>query len=162
MSRRLSSPAVTRNAFGRGESYVAAFFPGLEYSAPLRTAGFDLSRDLSAERRSWVAAPALARASPVVDASAPAVEGILLRNAANGRLAVTLANWAYRALPSGAAEPVPAADLEIRIRGAGSVTRVRSVALDRALTVETSGETTTVRLPHLAEGDVLLLESGNP
>ncbi|HXG62346.1 MAG TPA: hypothetical protein VNO22_13290 [Planctomycetota bacterium] len=156
------SPAVTRNAFGRGEAYVAAFFPGLEYSAPLRAAGFDLSRDLSAERRSWIAAPALARVAPVVDASAPAVEGLLLRNAANGRLAVTLANWAYRALPAGGAEPAAATDLTIRIRGAGSIARVRSLALDRALPADTSGETTTVRLPHLAEGDILLLESGNP
>lgn len=156
------APAVTRHAYGRGQAYVAAFFPGLEYSVPLRAATFDMSRDLSAERRSWIAAPALERVSPTVDASVPAVEGVLLRHDPGGRRAVTLANWAYRAGPAGAAEVVPATDVTIRVRGAGPVARVRSAALDRALPFEESGETITVRLPRLAEGDVLLLEPRTP
>jgi hypothetical protein len=150
-------PAVTRNAHGRGQAYVVAFFPGLEYSALVRPEAFDMSKGFLADRRSWVVAPALEKAAPVVDASAPAVEGVLLRNDATGKLAVTLANWAYRAAPGGV-EIVPLSGLKVSIRGAEGATKARSAALDQALAVESADGALVVTLPSLAEGDVLLLE----
>ncbi len=151
--------AVTRNAFGQGQAYVVGFFPGLEYSALVRAESFDMSGGFPAERRSYVVAPALERVVPVVDASHHAVEGVLLRNDASGRLAVTLANWAYRrtnGTPS--PEVVPLAGLRITIRGADNATKAASAALDRPLVLEKSGGAVIVVLPSLAEGDVLLLE----
>src|SRR5262245_34741428 len=72
--------ALTRRAAGKGQVWLAAFFPGLEYSAGVRTEEFDMTRDFDPVRRSLVTAAALERVKPVVDASQPLVEGILLRN----------------------------------------------------------------------------------
>ena len=109
------SAAVTRRAFGKGEAWVAGFYPGLEYSAAVRAEEFDMSRDFDAVRRSQVAGPALARTKPVVDADQPLVEGVLLRN--GGRRAVTLMNWAYRAQGK-TTTLVSFKELKITIRGA--------------------------------------------
>lgn len=149
--------AVTRRAFGKGEAWVAGFFPGLEYSAAVRAEEFDMSRDFDTVRRLQVAGPALARTKPVVDSSQPLVEGVLLRN--GGRRAVTLMNWAYR-VPGKGKSPVllPFKDLKVTIRGAGELTRVTSTALQQPLAIERSGDAVTITLPLLEEGDVLLLD----
>ena len=157
--------ALTRRACGRGQVWVAGFFPGLEYSAAVRSEEFDMSRDFDAVRRGYVAAAALERVRPVVDAGRPLVEGVLLRNE-DGRRAVVLMNWAYRVsgrrVSGGRASTVkslaPFKDLRVMVRGAGEVTRAASTALGRALTVERAGDGVTVLLPVLDEGDVLRLE----
>ena len=64
---------------------------------------------------------------PAIDAAQPTVEGILLRNQATGRRAVTLMNWAYRVAAhrqrgpdrvSAAIAPVAFEDLSVTVRGA--------------------------------------------
>ena len=160
------SAALTRNRWGKGRAYVAGFFPGLEYSAGIRHDRFDMTRDLDAARRAFVAAPAVERVQPVVDASLPTVEGVLLASDATGRRAVTLANWAYRVVAhrkrgkrvSVVAGIVPATDLAVRIRGAGRVRKVTSAMRDEPLKFDVAANVLTVRLPRLDEGDVLLLE----
>ncbi len=160
------SAAVTRHAFGRGQAYVAGFFPGLEYSAPLRRADYDMRRDFDAVRRHFIAAAAAPLVEPAVDASDPLVEGVLLKNEQNGSRAVTLANWAYGVTrfeqdASGRQRAVvthlPIEDLSITIRGAGEVRQVRSCMLDRPLDFSVSLGDVIIRLPRLEEGDVLLL-----
>jgi hypothetical protein len=87
---------ATVHQYGKGRAYVAGFYPGLEYSAAIRDGQPDISRDLDAARRSFIAAPALTVTQPVVEPSVPAVEGVLLQNASLGKRAVVLMNWAYR------------------------------------------------------------------
>ncbi|MBI3854077.1 MAG: hypothetical protein HY293_00135 [Planctomycetes bacterium] len=155
------SPALTRHAAGKGQVWVAGFFPGLEYSAGVRTDEFDMTRDFDAVRRSFVTAAALERVKPVVDASGPLVEGLLLRNEA-GKRAVTLMNWAYRVTAKGGRKTlksvVPFKDLKIAIRGVGDVTQVASTVLNKPLVVEKTADGISVLLPLLDEGDVLRLE----
>src|SRR4029079_2836550 len=85
--------ALTRRAHGKGQVWVAAFFPGLEYSAALRVDAYDMSKGFDAVRRSFVPQP-LGSVKPIVDASQPLIEGLLLDS--GGRKAVTLMNWAYQ------------------------------------------------------------------
>jgi hypothetical protein len=155
------SAALVRHAAGKGLVWTAGFFPGLEYSAGVRTDDFDMSRDFDPVRRSFVAAAALDRVKPVVDASQPLVEGILLRNEA-GKRAVTLMNWAYRVAAKGSRKSyksiVPFKDVKVAIRGVADVTRVTSTALNKPLPVEKTADGIVVVLPELLEGDVLRLE----
>jgi hypothetical protein len=161
------APAVIRHPYGKGKAYVVGFFPGLEYSGPVRREDYDMTRDFHASRRDLVAAPALELTRPVVDASEPLVEGVLLRNSENGTFAATLANWAYRVRsirqdPSGRRKPVaahaPAKDVTVVIRGAGEVRRVESCMLDRSLDFHDDNDAIVVSIPRLEEGDVLLLK----
>ena len=160
------APAAVRNACGKGQAYTVGFFPGLEYSAAVRTDSFDMSKDFDAGIRSYVAAPALALVKPVVDASQPAVEGLLVKNPETGRQAVILMNWTYRVSGSKTvgrgARPVIShvafKDVKVTVRGAGAAKKAVSAALDKAFPVETAGDAITVTIPELAEGDVLLLE----
>lgn len=161
------SPAVIRNSYGKGHAYIAGFFPGLEYSAPVRRDDYDMSRDFHQTRRHLVVAPALELTRPVVDVSHPLVEGVLLRNGKDGPRAVTLANWAYhvshiRQAPTGrrttVVSHVPAANVEITIRAAGAVRHVESCVLEQSLEFSRTGDAIIVSLPRLEEGDVLLLK----
>jgi hypothetical protein len=145
--------AMTRRSAGKGAVWVAGFYPGLEYSAGVRIADYDMSTGFDPVRRAFVAAPALERVAPAVDAGRPLVEGILLRNEATGKRGVTLINWAYRQKSL-----VPFKDLRVAIRGAGDVSRAASVVLGAELKVERSGDVVTVLLPALDEGDVIRLE----
>ena len=77
--------AMTVHQYGKGRAYVVGFYPGLEYSATIRDGQPDMSRDLDAARRSFIAAPALTVTQPAVEPSVPAVEGVLLQNAALGK-----------------------------------------------------------------------------
>jgi hypothetical protein len=159
--------AMTVHRHGRGLAYVAGFFPGLEYSAAVRDGAVDLSRDFDASRRSFIAAPALAVTRPVVETSVPAVEGVLLKNAASGKHAVTLMNWAYKVAagrhsPDGQLAPqivlVELKDVKVAVRLPAPARKVTSAMLDRELPSQRHDETLTVTLPHLAEGDVLVIE----
>ena len=163
---RDGSAAVTRHRVGRGLVYVCGFFPGLDYSTAVRRSDYDMRRDLDPALRTLIAAPALEQTQPVVDASDPLTEGVLLRNPANGARAVTLANWAYavtalRQDPSGKQTPIvthrPIQDVRVTIRGAGSVREVASCTLERTLEFTSTKDRLTVSLPRLEEGDVMLL-----
>lgn len=155
--------AMTRHRHGKGVAYVAGFYPGLEYSATVRDGAADMSRDFDAARRSFIAIPALALTQPVVSTSVPAVEGVLLKNAANGKHAVTLMNWAYTVAGADARgrQSIVIAELKdvrVLIRGVGDVKKATSAMLDRELPLSRSGDTIEVTVPQLAEGDVLILE----
>jgi hypothetical protein len=146
-------PGVTRDApevARLPNARVISGFPGLEYSAAVRTDAYDMSKDFRDDLRALIAGPALERVKPVVDASHPLVEGLLVRQ--GGRKAVVLMNWAYRA----GGVLVPHANLSVFIRGASSA-KVESAALDRALPAEAVEGGIRITLPLLEEGDVLLL-----
>jgi len=146
------SAALTRRAYGKGQVYVAAFFPGLEYSAALRAEDYDLSKDFDPVRRGLVTV-ALGDVRPVVDAAHPLVEGLLLKN--GGKRGVTLMNWAYK--HAGKRSTVVAIkDLAVEIRA--DAKRVVSSALKQDLPIERTKDGIRVVLPLLAEGDVLRLE----
>ncbi len=159
--------AITRHAYGKGQVYVVGFFPGLEYSAAVRRPDFNMRRDFEATLRGVIAAPALKLTRPVVDASDPLVEGVLLRNPANGLHAVTLANWAYGVTAfaedaahrrSALVKHLPAENLQVTIRAAQGTKQVFSCMLRHTLRFGESGESIVVELPRLDEGDVLLLK----
>ncbi len=158
--------AMTRHRYGKGQVHVVGFFPGLEYSAAVRRLSFNMRRDFQAALRLVVAGPALKLTRPVVDASDPLVEGVLLENPANGLRAVTLANWAYgvTALVEDAShrrspivKHLPAANLPVTIRAVPGTKHVVSCMLQRTLRFTASDASITVELPRLDEGDVLLL-----
>jgi hypothetical protein len=144
---------MTRRPVGKGVVWVAGFYPGLEYSAGVRGAEYDMSTGFDPVRRAFVVAPALERVAPTVDAGHPLIEGLLLRNEATGKRGVTLINWAYRQKSL-----VPFKDLRVVIRGSAPVARATSVVLGAELKLERSGDVVTVLLPALEEGDVLRLE----
>ena len=146
--------ALTRHAHGKGHVYVAGFFPGLEYSAALRVDEYDMSRDFDAVRRGFVTV-ALGDVRPVVNASQPLVEGLLLQN--GGKKAVTLMNWAYKHAGK-KSTIVPCKDLKIELRRVGDVKRVVSITLHQALVFERTKDGVSVALPLLEEVDVLRIE----
>ncbi len=158
--------ALTRHSYGSGLVYVVGFFPGLEYSAPVRRSDYCMRRDLDPVRRRFVAAPALELTRPVVDASDPLVEGVLLQSPDGTTRAVTLANWAYGVAAiqedaSGRRSPVirhmPARGLKITIGAAEKPMNVVSCMLQAGLEFTESEGAIVVDLPKLEEGDVLLL-----
>lgn len=162
-----TSVSVVRHRYGKGQTYVVGMFPGLEYSATVRSAEYNMRRDFRPDRRRLIAAPALALTAPVVDVSDPLVEGVLLRSAAGTQRAVTLANWAYktgptvkdaRGRPRTLVAHLPVENVKVTIRGAGKVDRAASCMLHRQLNVTASGETVAFTLPRLEEGDVVVLE----
>ncbi|MHC4749938.1 MAG: hypothetical protein ACYTFW_08695, partial [Planctomycetota bacterium] len=161
--------AMTRAKYGKGQTYVVGFFPGLEYSAAVRRLDFNMHRDFDSALRLIVAAPALELTRPVVESSYPLVEGVLLKNAANGMWAVTLANWAYgvtaikkdaRSRRSAVVTNLPVEDLQVKIRAVKGTKEVFSCMLQESLRFTESGEFVIVELPRLDEGDVLLIKSG--
>jgi hypothetical protein len=128
---------------------------------------FDTRRDFDAARRSFIAAPVLPLVRPVVEVSDPLVEGVLLRHPEDGRLCVTLANWAYavtslqeddRGRRSPVVRHLPAHDLTLTIRGAADVRRATSCWLEKPLALQRRNDGVIIQLPHLEEGDVVLLE----
>lgn len=159
--------AFTRHGYGKGQVYVAGFFPGLEYSSAVRRLDFDMRRDFDPGLRLMVAAPALELTRPVVEPSDPLVEGVLLKNPANGMRAVTLANWAYGVTAikedtsrrrSTVVKHLPVNGLQVKIRATESTKEVVSCMLRRSLNFTQSGDSIVVDLPILEEGDVLLLK----
>lgn len=151
--------AVVRHAFGKGQAFLVGFYPGAEYVADVLTIPYDTARDFRAAKRAYVTlAAAAAGVKPVVDASEPLVEGVLLRNAATGRQAVPLMNWAYRVDDDRDRSATVFTNLTVRIRGTGPVRRIRSAALDGDVPFEVEGGDVVVTVPTMEEGEILLLE----
>lgn len=145
--------AVTRSARGKGAVYVVGFYAGLEYAVDTMKGNYNMATDYLPEKRGFVTAPLQAAGvKPVVDASHPLLEGVLLKNRQTGKQAVTLMNWAYQGRTL-----VPQQDVTIRLRDLGAV-RVRSLALDKVLPVAREGGDTLVTLEKIDDGDILLIE----
>lgn len=143
------SPAALRNRFGRGTAWLIGTYAGVEYAWETMQ-----RQPLNDNKRTWVAAPVLsAGVRPVVDAAHPLVEGVLLRKAKTGGQAVFLMNWDFEGRA-----PRHKDELRVSIRCPASAHKARSLALDRDLAIAEREGVSTFTLPHLAEGDVLLLE----
>lgn len=162
------SPAMARRSLGQGTVTIAAFFPGLEYSATVRRPDFDMRRDFDRARRLYIDGPALERTRPVVDVSDPLTEGVLLADAAGQPTAVTLANWAYGVTaveedPAGRRRPVvrhlPLENVQISIPALAPLARATSCMLQRDLTVTQVANRYVIQLPRIDEGDVLILHA---
>jgi hypothetical protein len=162
------SAAIVRHQAGKGQAWTVGFFPGLEYSAGVRQPAYDMSRDFDPRLRQVVAEAALQKAKPLVDASEPLVEGVLMRQPADGREAVVLMSWAYRVAAmrqSGrglrpSIEHVVFENVTVRIRGLGGqgVPVIKSALADQPVEARRDGDTVVVRLPRLEEADVLLIQ----
>lgn len=146
--------AVTRHAHGKGAVYVVGFYAGLEYAVDAMKDGYNMATDYLPGKRRFVTLPLQAAGVlPVVDASHPLIEGIMLKNRQTGRQAVTLSNWAYQGR-----NLVPQANVAIRLRDPGNVAQVTSLALGKTLPVTREGKDVIIKLDRLDEGDILLLE----
>ena len=147
-------PAVTRHAFGKGDATVAGLWCGLTYSAKVRRADFAMREDFSPAVRALITAPALARkvAQPALP-SEPLVESAVLVK--DGRRSVALMNWAYQRTPetTGKGGLQAVSDLRVALPGLGAVKSVCSL-LHGPLALEHG----TVRVPKLAEIDLLIIE----
>jgi hypothetical protein len=159
------SPAMLRHGYGKGRAFLIGSLAGLEYAAPALREGFDMARDLSAERRAYLLEPIANLAQDPVECSAPLVETVLLKSAGGG-FALTLANWAYAALDTDAAttgnvhvvRSETAHDVKLVLHHLPRILRVYSVALQRELPFEHTADGVALVLERVDEGDVLRLE----
>jgi hypothetical protein len=158
--------ATVVNRFGKGLAVVMGLFPGLEYSVAVRKDDFDMSKAFPKVLRKEISSWATDAAEPRVAISHPTVEGVLVKSGETGKLAVVLMNWTYRVAgqktvgkrTSPVVAHVPLKDVEITIQGTGGHDKVKSVWLERDLPVKKGADSTTITVPELAEGDVILLE----
>jgi len=145
--------AVVRNRYGQGTAWLIGFYPGVEYAIETMN-----NQEFDAGKRSFIAAPVLsAGVRPVVDASDPLVDGVLLRNPRTGKHAVALINWRHHI----------DSPLTVAVRAPQGLLSVRSLALQQPLAAETQGDRTQgdslhIELPRLDEGDILLLDFVTP
>jgi hypothetical protein len=162
--------AATCHAYGAGKAYVTGLWPGVEYTCKVRARVFDMTRDYDPVVLNFATAPAKEKVQPVVNVSAPCVDGTLLKNDKTARQAVVLANWTSKTTHLQVrernkvssvefkSETVALQNVRVEIRGAGPLTKATSAYLRQALPVERSGNRIAVTLPRLEEGDILLLE----
>jgi hypothetical protein len=147
-------PAVTRNRFGKGDATVAGLWAGLTYSAKVRRADFAMREDFSPVVRALITAPALARnvARPALPSEALVESAALVKD---GKRSVTLMNWAYQRTPetTGKGGLQAVTDLRVALSGLGAIKSVRSL-VHGPLSLENG----TVRVPKLAEIDLLIIE----
>jgi hypothetical protein len=160
------SPAMTLNTVGKGKVFVAAFYPGLEYSAAVRRDGFDMSQDFARGLRNYVADAAVQEGARTISASEPLVETLYVQNESTKKRALELINWAYRVsekrIANGRASTetalVPFKDITITLPKGERVQKAQSVSLGKVLDVRTEGDVTEIKVPLINEGDVLLLD----
>jgi hypothetical protein len=160
------SPAMLRHAFGKGQAFLIGTFAGLEYAAPVLRDGFDMQRDFAAVRRGYLLEPIRALLEDPVECSNPLVEPVLLDAGQGGGFALTLSNFGYAAVDSnpettGDVHQVRlevARDVRLVVHHVPAIQRVYSVALDRELEFERTGDGVAITLERLDEGDVLRLE----
>ena len=149
-------PAAIRHRWGKGYAYVVGFYPGSEYAADILRPDFDLSTHLRPDKRGFISnAAKVVGVKPVVDASHPLIEGVMLRNPRTGRLAVVLVNWAYRGR-----ELVSLDDVQVKLRGTGQVKQIHSTWRRQPVPFEQEGNSVTVHLGTMEDGDILLLQPG--
>jgi hypothetical protein len=151
--------ALTRHTHGQGAVWVAGTYAGLEYSSDLLGDKFDLSQDFVPAKRTAIVAAALAAGvRPVVDTGHPLVEGVLLRQPKDGKLCVTLMNWAYRQSRETGRQPIAFTNLAVRIRGAPGITRVRLAGSGAELASTYDGDWLCLTLAEMPEVEALLLD----
>lgn len=151
--------AVTQHAYGKGQVFVVGFYAGVEYSADVQEATYDMAKDFKPEKRQYVALAALrAGVKPVVDAAQPIVEGVLIKNPKSGRRAAILMNWAYQVDENRLKTGSEFTNLVVNIRGAGKVTKVWSTALEKELAFKQNGEDVAAMIPTMADGEILLID----
>lgn len=110
--------------------------------------------------------PALERIAPIVDASQPLVESVLVKNETNGKRAIVLMNWSYSVTEKHVANNrarttksvTQFKDLSLTLNSAENITGATSLTLGQPLKCVTENGKTVLTLPVLNEGDVLLLE----
>lgn len=159
--------AIVLHRYGKGRAIVVGAYPGLEYAAPVLRPGFSMRRDFDVARRRYVEAFVDGVDRPV-DCSDPLVEAVLLRSVAPQHLAVTLANWGYvdeaaDAPLSGLAKHVkldPVHDVRLLLKNVHGVRRIRSSALGRDLPFVDGPDGSSVVVPSLEEGDILMVDQG--
>jgi len=138
------SAAAVRHRYGEGSAWLIGTYAGMEYAFETMH-----NKPFNGDKRTFVAAPVLAAGvQPVVDASEPLVEGVLLKNKKTGKQAVVLMNWKFRIDQ----------EVTIKVRGSPGITKARSVALDGPVPLSAEGDAVVVTLPKMDEGDILLLE----
>jgi hypothetical protein len=146
--------AAIRHAWGKGFAYVVGFFPGSEYCSDVLMPDFDMAAHFKPEKRGTISEVARAcGVKPVVDASHPLIEGVLMKNRVTGKLAAVLMNWAYRG-----GELVKMERITVRLRGAGPVHQVRSTWQRQAVPFKQDGDDVEVSLPEVEDGDILLID----
>ena len=149
-------PAAIRHRWGKGTAYVVGFYPGSEYAADVLRPDFDLSVHFRPEKRAFISSVALAAGvEPAVDASHPLIEGVMLKNPQTNRLAVVLMNWAFRGR-----DLVPLDDVQVKLRGTGQVEQIHSTWKRQPLPFDQEGDSVTVHLGTMEDGDILLLQAG--
>ncbi len=136
-----NAPAWIRNAFGKGEAWLCGTYAGLEYATEAMSGiPFD------PRKRGRLSLPlAIDGLKPVVACDEPLVEGALLKNRKTGKQALVLMNWKFDCLDGVGLElgvPLPAK-------------KAKSLALGQDLEIR---DGTTIYLPSLADGDILLLD----
>lgn len=137
-------PAMTRNTFGKGNAWLIAHHAGVEYATDVMGGGKH-----QASKRDSIAMPIIqAGVRPVVDASEPLVEGVLLASNRSKEHAVVLMNWTRENL----------SDVTIKLRGAATTKRITSTALNSDVAFTRDGDVLTLELTTLGDGDILLLE----
>jgi hypothetical protein len=125
-----------------------------------------MQRDFDEGRRAYLLEPLRGLVSEPVECSESLVEPILLRPENGSGFAVTLTNWAYRALDdhsdmTGNMHHValePARDLRLVIHQVLPIRRVYSVVLGKDLEFQRTVDGISLNLERLDEGDVLRLE----
>jgi hypothetical protein len=155
------APAVVRHRYGKGATVVVGFYAGVEYASDIMKPTYDTSKDLDPSKAKYVSGPALAAGvSPVVECSSPVVEGVLLKNQTSGRLAVSLMNWAFRSLPTPAKwENMELSSVKVDVHHVdGSFHQIVSAMWKKPIPFTRSGDTVSLVIPKLQEGDVLLFE----
>ncbi len=136
--------AIVRHTYGKGAAWTFGFYAGLEYATETMA-----GEPFAFWKQDLLAQPLRnAKILPVVEATEPLVEGILVKNRKTGRRAVILINWKFAI-----EEP-----LTLTLRSLEPVSSVRSLALNKTLPLHPAQDGKILHLPSLAEGDILLLE----
>jgi hypothetical protein len=148
------SPAVVRNAYGKGAAVTIGFYAGLEYASDIMRPDFDMPAQLNASKRAVLAAPvAAAGVVPPVEASSPLIETALMRHPQSGAQTILLMNWGYKGN-----ELVPQEKVIVTWRSEKVPARVKSLWLGQSFPVSKEGEVWRVELPRVEDGDVLMVE----
>ena len=136
--------AYVHNQYGNGSAEILGCYAGLESMA-----GF---LPLEPYQRVPLSLPVLpvlkSKAEPLLLVNEPMVESVWLRNPDTAKEAIVLINWKFDC-PDG---------VEITLPGSLKFHSVRSLALGTTIDFQKRGNQIHLKLPNLAEGDILLLD----
>ena len=148
------SAAMVRNAYGKGNAFIAGWYSGVEYATGVMKEEYNPVVDFSAEKRALIAtAAADAGVLPVVAASEPLIEGVRVIIKESGREAVLLMNWGFIGRKA-----IEFDNVTVTIPDAGAFNGAYSIGQRKKLEVVKKGDTLVVDIGEMVESDVLLLE----